>query len=131
MFKRPPGLILLCALLVILTVRSLGWAVIQGVMGGEGIVWGIGLVVLPIIVASVACVVGLLRYRKWARRLTLIVCTIYFGWMLVNVVRLWPRLAGSQAERSLAILNGVGAVAILLWSWWYLTRPDTRDMFRR
>ena len=94
---------------------------------GSGLV--IGLLTLPVVTAFVLCAVGLLRLKEWARWSSLAACSLYFGGMLVNVVGLWIRSGPSRTELTLGVLNGIGAVAVLLWVWWYLTREDVRELF--
>ena len=128
--KRPVGLMLLSALLLILALRAMGWVVIGGLMGQRtpGLAGGpLSLLVTAILFTSA---VGLLRLREWARWLTLAVCSIYFGLTLVNVVVMWSRLRASRLNLSLGVLNAVVAVIVLALSWWYLNRKDVRRLFR-
>ncbi len=128
--KRPLGLMLLSALLLILALRALGWVVIGGLLGQRmpyliGGLLSLLMTAVPLIVA-----VGLLRLREWARWLTLAVCSIYFGLMLVNVVVMWPRLRAGWLNLSLGVLNAAEAVITLALSWWYLNREEVRRLFR-
>jgi hypothetical protein len=128
--KRPLGLILFSALLVILALRAVGWMVIGGLLG-QGMPGLIrGLLGLPITAILLISAIGLLRLREWARWLTLIVCSIYFGLILINVVVLWPELRASQLNLSLGVLNGVEAIIVLPLVWWYLNRKSVRRLFR-
>ncbi len=128
--KRPLGLMLLSALLLIMALRALGWLLIGGLLWerGSGLTGGL----LNLLLAAIFLVsaVGLLRLREWARWLTLAICSIYFGWMLVNVVVVWPDLRASRANLGLGVLNGVEAVLVLAMAWWYLNRKDVRRLFQ-
>lgn len=128
--KRPLGLMLLSALLLILALRSLGWLLIGGLLWEWGPGLKKGLVGLPLAAISLISAVGLLRLREWARWLTLAICSIYFGLMLVNVVATWPDLRANRTNLSLWVLNGVEAVLVLVMAWWYLNREDVRSLFR-
>ena len=128
--KRPLGLLLCSALLLVLALRALGWVAIGGFLGGRmpGLArWLLSLVVTAVLILSA---VGLLRLREWARWLTLALCSIYFGLTLVNVVVLWPHLQASRLSLGLGLLNAVEAVLVLALAWWYLNRKDVRWLFR-
>jgi len=128
--KRPLGLMLLSALLLILALRAMGWVVINGLLEQQtpGLVEGLtSLLVTAILITSA---VGLLRLREWARWLTLAVCSVYFGLMLFNVVTMWPRLRASRLNLGLGVANGAEAVIVLILAWWYLNREDVRRLFR-
>ena len=126
---RPVGLMLLGVLLLVLALRALGWMVIGGLLARRvpGLVEGL----LTILITAIllVSVVGLLRLREWARWLTLIVCSVYFGLMLVNVVVMWPRLRLSRTNLGLGLMNAVEAVIVLASAWWYLSRRDVRSLF--
>jgi len=128
--KRPVGLMLLSALLLTMALRALGWMVIGSLLGQRtpGLAGGL----LSLLVAAILLIsaVGLLRLREWARWLTLALCSIYFGLMLINVVAMWSRLRTSRLNLSLGALNAAEAVIVLALSWWYLNRKDVRRLFR-
>ena len=129
--KRPLGLMLVSALLLIMALRAGSWLIVGGLLGGEspGLTgWLPGLLVMVVLLISA---VGLLRLREWARWLTLALCSVYFGLTLINVVVLWPRLRASRLSLSLGALNAAEAVIVLLPAWWYLNRKDVRRLFRK
>jgi hypothetical protein len=128
--KRPLGLKLLSALLLIVALRGVGWIVIGGLVARRtpGLAgWLPSLLVTAVLLASA---VGLLRLREWARWLTLAVCSVYFGLTLVNVGVLWPRLRASRVNLNLGALNAAEAVIVQASAWWYLNRKDVRRLFR-
>ncbi|MFQ6102010.1 MAG: hypothetical protein ACE5OS_12365 [Anaerolineae bacterium] len=129
--RQPLGLMLLSALLLILALRALGWLLIGGLLGEQGPGLTGGLVGLLITAMFLISAVGLLRLREWARWLTLAICSIYFGLMLVNVVIKWPELCANRTNLSLGVLNGVEAVLVLAMAWWYLNRKDVRRLFQK
>lgn len=126
--KRPLGLMLLSALLLILALRALGWLLIGGLLGGSmtGAAQGLlGLIIVPLLAGAV----GLLRLREWARWLTLAVCSAYFGLTLFNVVVAWP---GPESKwLTIVALNGLEAVIALVAAWWYLNRKEVRELFQK
>jgi len=129
--KRPLGLMLVSALLLIMALRAGSWLIVGGLLGGEspGLTgWLLGLLVMVVLLISAA---GLLRLREWARWLTLALCSVYFGLTLINVVVLWPRLRASRLSLSLGALNAAEAVIVLVPAWWYLNRKDVRRLFRK
>lgn len=129
--KRPLGLVLLSAVLLILALRGIGWVTIGGFLI-EGRLSGLVGWLLALSTAAIllTTAVGLLRLREWARWLALALYTIYFGLTLVNVVVLWPRLRASRTSLTLGVLNAVEAVTVLALAWWYLNRQDVRRFFR-
>lgn len=128
--KRPLGLMLLSALLLIMALRALGWLIIGGLLWEQGAGPAGGFLNLLLAAIFLISAVGLLRLREWARWLTLAVCSIYFGWMLVNVVVVWPDLRASRTNLGLGVLNGVEAVLAQASAWWYLNRKDVRRLFQ-
>jgi len=127
--RRPVGLMLLSALLLIVALRALGWLIIGGVLTQHrpGLIGAlVGLLVTIILLITV---VGLLRLREWARWLTLTACSVYFGLTLFNVVAQWPRLQANWPNLVLGLLNGGLAVTVLILAWWYLNRRDVRRLF--
>jgi hypothetical protein len=128
--KRPLGLMLLSALLLIVALRGVGWIVVGGLVARRtpGLAgWLLSLLVMAVILASA---VGLLRLQEWARWVTLAVCSVYFGLTLVNVVARWPRLRTGRVNLSLGVLNAAVALVVLASAWWYLNREDVRRLFR-
>jgi len=129
--KRPVGLMLLSALLLIVALRALGWLVIGSILarrmpGSNGAFVGLLVTATLLII-----VVGLLRLREWARWLALIACSVYFGLTLVNVVAQWPRLRASGVGLGLGLLNAGEAVIVLTLTWWYLNRREVRRLFQK
>jgi uncharacterized membrane protein (DUF2068 family) len=122
---------LLSALLLIVALRAMGWAIINGLLEQRMPNLIERLVSLPVTAILLISAVGLLRLQEWARWLTLAVCSIYFGLMLVNVVFLWPQLQASQLNLSLGVLNAVTALIVLALTWWYLNRKEVRRLFRK
>jgi len=128
--KRPLGLMLCSALLLVLALRAMGWVVIGGLLGPQMIGLTGRLMSMLITAVLLVSAVGLLRLREWARWLTLAVCSVYFGMVLVNVVVLWSRLRISRLNLSLGVLNAAEAVIVLALAWWYLNREDVRRLFQ-
>jgi len=129
--KRPLGLVLLSAVLLILALRGIGWVTIGGfLIEGRRSGFAGWLLALSMAAILLATAVGLLSLREWARWLALALYTIYFGLTLVNVVVLWPRLRSSRTSLTLGVLNAVEAVTVLALAWWYLNRQDVRRFFR-
>lgn len=128
--KRPLGLMLLSVLLLVMALRALGWLLIGGLLWEQGTGSTRGILSLLLAAIFLVSAVGLLRLREWARWLTLAICSIYFGWMLVNVVVVWPDLRASRTNLGLGVLNGVEAVLVLAMVWWYLNRKDVRRLFQ-
>ena len=128
--KRPLGLMLCSALLLVLALRAMGWVVIDGLLGPQMIGLTGRLVSMLMTAILLVSAVGLLRLREWARWLTLAVCSVYFGLVLVNVVVLWSRLRISRLNLSLGVLNAAEAVIVLALAWWYLNREDVRRLFQ-
>lgn len=128
--ERPLGLMLLSALLLILALRALVWLLVGSLLWGQGA--GLTRVLLGLSLAAIFVIgaVGLLRLREWARWLTLAIYSIYFGWVLVNVVTSWPGMRAIWTNLGLGVLNGVEAVIVLAMGWWYLNRKDVRRLFR-
>ena len=128
--KRPVGLMLLSALLLILALRALGWLLIGALLTRR--MPGLAEACLMLLVTAIllVAVVGLLRLQAWARWLTLAVCSVYFGWMLVNVITGWSRLRTNGMNLGLGVLNAIEAVIVLALAWWYLNRRDVRGLFR-
>jgi len=123
--KRPLGLMLFSAVLLILALRAIGLGIISGLLWRRLPAPAVQLLSLLVTAIFLISAVGLLQLREWARWLTLAVCSIYCGWMLVNVIALWPRMT---------VLNGVEgteAVITLALTWWYLNRKDVRRLFRK
>lgn len=121
--KRPLGLMLFSAVLLILALRAIGWAIIDDLLWRQSSDPTGWLISLPVMAIFLISAVGLLRLREWARWLALAINSIYFGWMLVNVIALRSRLT---------VLNGVEgaeAVIMLALTWWYLNRKDVRRLF--
>ena len=128
--KRPLGLLLCSALLLVLALRALGWVTIGGFLGGRMPDLARWLLSLGVTVVLLVSAVGLLRLREWARWLTLALCSAYFGLTLASVAVLWPRLQASRPSLGLGVLNAVEAVIALALAWWYLNRKDVRRLFR-
>ena len=129
--KRPLGLMLCSALLLVLALRAMGWVVIGGLLGPQMIGLAGQLVSMLMTAILLVSAVGLLRLREWARWLTLAVCSVYFGMVLVNVVVLWSRLRASRLNLSLGVLNAAEAIIVLVPVWWYLNRKDVRRLFQQ
>jgi len=121
---------LLSVLLLVMALRALGWLLIGSLLWEQGTGPTRGILSLLLAAIFLISAVGLLRLREWARWLTLAICSIYFGWMLVNVVVVWPDLRASRTNLGLGVLNGVEAVLVLAMAWWYLNRKDVRRLFQ-
>jgi len=129
--KRPLGLILLSALLMILALRAVGWIAIGGFMERRlpgPVRWLVSLALAAVFLVGA---VGLMRLWEWARWIALATYTTYFGMTLFNVVAMWPHLQANRASLILGMLNAIEAVTVLALAWWYLNCQNVRRLFQK
>ena len=127
--KRPVGLLLINALLLIVALRAIGWTLVGSLLSKHSSLTK-GLLSLSIMMIFLISAIGLLRLREWARWLTLTICSLYFGSMLLNVIAMGPHLTSNRINLSLGLLNGAEAISTLFLAWWYLNREDVRRLFQ-